>query len=296
MKQLQRAFQRQQARNVVCAALEAHGRALERVVVFAVRLVIDDVHPPDHERAGAIDQLAATVEDPRAFGPEHPLVPVRRQIVDVHAAHVDRQHADRLDGVDVEEFVVLATEGADARQVVPLAAGVLDVRERDDARAWLGGGGENLLDGNYPPPLGVGLFRNQDQPRAARTRDFHPRVDVGRVFDAGGDDPVAPLPVQPVGDDAHPLAGVLDEGDLVFAGVDDRGGQGAKPLDVGIPGAAEVGLRCRFARMFAHCVGRGTGHRRHTRVVEKVPMPEDREFFLVADEAVEVAHWAWRGL
>jgi hypothetical protein len=51
---------------------------------------------------------------------------------------------------------------------------------------------------------------------AAAARQFHPRVDVGGVLDRRRDDAVAGAASPRRGDDADPLAGVLDEGDLVL--------------------------------------------------------------------------------
>src|SRR5439155_4958145 len=168
-------------------------------------------------------------------------------------------------------------------------AGELDVGKRDHARARVGGLLEDFFDGNMPPALRVCFFIDHDELHAAGAGQLHPWIDVGRVFDAGGDDAVPKLPVESVGDDADPLAGVLDEGDLVAMGVDDRPGQHAELFDVAVPAREEIRLAFRFGGVFSHGVGGGAGHRRNAGVVEKVPFPQDREFIYVADEVRDVA-------
>ena len=133
---------------------------------------------------------------------------------------------------------------ADLRQVVPLAAGELDVRERDElASAGRSAASRIFSSGTCRAPLASVSSGTITSFAPRRADDFHPRVDVGRVFDGGRDDAVAPLPVDAVGDDADALAGVLDERDLVRCALIMRGRRTAELLDVGVPAGAEVGGR-----------------------------------------------------
>ena len=138
-------------------------------------------------------------------------------------------------------------------------------------------------------PLGVRLLGHHDQLDAAAADTLHPRVDVGRVLDAGGDDAVAPLPVDAVGDDADALAGVLDERDLVAVRVHHRRRGLPEPLDILVPVRAEVGLGLGFGRRSARIASDATcGSGQTAGVVEEVPLPQHREGLFVADVALEV--------
>ena len=70
--------------------------------------------------------------------------------------------------------------------------------------------------------------RRTSTPRSAR---FSHGIEVGGIFLGGGDDVVAGLPGQALGDDADALAGVLDEGDVERVGVEEQGGEAAHLLD-----------------------------------------------------------------
>src|SRR5947199_60938 len=83
---------------------------------------------------------------------------------------------------------------------------------RHKARARVGGFVEYLLDGNMGASVGRGFFVDHDQLHATRARNFHPWINIGGVFDGGGDDAIARLPVDAVGDDADAFGSVFDEG------------------------------------------------------------------------------------
>ena len=63
---------------------------------------------------------------PAPLRAEQPLVAVGGQEVDRRAAHVERQDAQPLDGIDEEEDAPLPAKGAEGVQVVAEAAGELD--------------------------------------------------------------------------------------------------------------------------------------------------------------------------
>jgi hypothetical protein len=90
-------------------------------------------------------------------------VAVGGEVVDLHRLHVQRQHAERLDRVDAKQLLVGAAELADLRDVVPLAAGVLDVRDRDQLGLRIGSGFEDLLDRPFAAAVRVGLFLDGDE-------------------------------------------------------------------------------------------------------------------------------------
>ena len=64
------------------------------------------------------------------FGSEQPFVPVGREKVDVHRRHVHRQDAECLDGINAKKNSALPAELSRCRDVVPLPAGELRVRQR----------------------------------------------------------------------------------------------------------------------------------------------------------------------
>ena len=89
----------------------------------------DHAVPADADRVQPLDQFAADVEDAGPFRAEQPLVPVGRQEVDRRPLHVQRQHAQPLDGIHEEEDAALPAQRADGVEVVAKAAGELDEAE-----------------------------------------------------------------------------------------------------------------------------------------------------------------------
>ena len=150
---------------------------------------------------------------------------------------------------------------ADAGEIVALAAGEFDVGEGHEPGARLGGGGEDFFDGDMAGVFGAGLFLDHDQFDASAAGDFHPGINVGGVFDVGGDDAVAVLPVDAVGDDADSLAGVFHEGDFVAVAIEQCGGFLPQLFDVLIPTGGEIGGGFGLDGVDAHGLGGGMGER-----------------------------------
>jgi len=210
-------------------------------------------------------------------------VAVGGEEVYVHIGDVYGEDAEGLDGIDAEENVVFGAELADAGEVVALAAGEFDVREGHETRARLGGGGENFFDGDVPGVFGAGLFLDHDKFNPPAAGDFHPGVDVGGVFDIGGDDAVAVLPVDAIGDDADSFAGVFDEGDFVTAGIEHGGGGKAEFFDVGVPGGLEIGTGLGFGGVLAHGIAGHFGQGCDAGMVEEIPIPQHGKRFGISD-------------
>jgi hypothetical protein len=158
-------------------------------------------------------------------------------------------------------------------------------------RARLGGGGEDFFDGDMPGVFrGRALPRDHDELHPPAAGDFHPGVNVGGVFDGGGDDAVAPLPVDAVGDDADSLAGVFHEGDFIAMAIEQSRGFLAKFFDILIPPRGEVGGGLGLDGVSAHRLGGGMRERSDAGMVEKRPLPQDGEEFRVAGKIVDRVH------
>ena len=156
-------------------------------------------------------------------------------------------------------------------QIVALAAGEFDVGEGDEPGAGIGGGFEDFFEGDVAGVFVAGFFLgDHDQLDAAAADGFHPGIDVGGVFDGGGDDAVAALPVDAVGDDADSFAGVFDEGDFVAMGIEKSGGALAQLFDVLIPVGAEIRGGFGLAGVDAKRFGGGMGERGDAGVIEKL--------------------------
>ena len=124
---------------------------------------------------------------PAPSGPSSHLCPsAARKSIGV-VPHVERQHAQALDGIDEEEHAALAAQGADGVEVVAEAAGIFDEAEADQARAAVDGRAQ-IVDSRAAVAAG-----HQAQLDAAAGQ-VHPRIEVGGVFLRGGDDVVAGLP------------------------------------------------------------------------------------------------------
>ena len=121
LNEVNRSTQAQKPSDVVASAFEAAGVGAEGEIDVAEVLRVDDVHPADHERAGAFDEFAAAIKDAGAFGAEQPFMPIGREIIDIHAGDVDGEHAEGLNRIDAEEDVSFGTELSDAGEVVALA-------------------------------------------------------------------------------------------------------------------------------------------------------------------------------
>src|ERR1700742_368261 len=128
MQHFERSLEGQQARDVVAAALGASSIGAEAVIVIAVVLRIDDIHPTNHERASAFDEFFAAIEDARTLRAKQPFVAISREKVDVHRFHIHRQDAERLYRIDAEKLLILLAKCADANEIVALPAGEFDMR------------------------------------------------------------------------------------------------------------------------------------------------------------------------
>ena len=112
---------------------------------------------------------------------------------------------------------------ADGVQVVAKAAGVFDVAEADQracGRRW-----RARRSSSRAGRRGSATGRTST-PRPAQVQ---PRIDVGGILLRRGDDVVAGLPGEALGDDADAFAGVLDEGDVERIGVEEPAGSCALP-------------------------------------------------------------------
>ena len=136
-QQIHRRLEAEQSRNVVRPTFKPPSVGFQRVVVISIILRIDDIHPPHHERAGALDQFPPAVEHPRTFGPHQPFVPVGREIINLHRPYVDRHDAQRLDGIDAETHIPFTAFLSDARQLMPLPAGKFHMRKGHQAALLL---------------------------------------------------------------------------------------------------------------------------------------------------------------
>lgn len=119
---------------------------------------------------------------------------------------------------------------------------------------------------------------------------FHPGVDVGGVFDGGGDDLVAELPVQAIGDDADAFAGIFDEGDFVAMGIEQSGGALAKFFDVLMPIGAEIGGGLGLAGIKSQGFGAGVGEGRNAGVIKEIDVTEDGKRLDISDKLRHSTH------
>src|SRR5277367_4603966 len=103
------------------------------------------VRPPELHRFNGIEQLLTNVKDAISFWPQHPLVAVGRQGVDVRGSHIDGKNAHSLNRIHKEEAAVPLAELPESGQIDPVAAQVVHVADGEEPCAWNSLG--DLLDG-----------------------------------------------------------------------------------------------------------------------------------------------------
>lgn len=146
LEEFEGGFEGEEAGDVIAAAFETTGVGAEGVVVVAVILGVDDVHPADHEGPGVLEEFAAAIEDAGAFGAQEPFVAVGGEIVDLHGFDVNWNYSQGLDAVDTEADFSLGAELSDAEEIMALAAGEFDVGKGNEAGARVGGGFQDFLE------------------------------------------------------------------------------------------------------------------------------------------------------
>ncbi len=255
---------------IVAPGVEALGRLYElKLVVAEVQGVLHAQPPADH-RPQVPQQRAITVEDPAAFRPAEPLMPVGRQEVDVHGPHVDGEYAQALDGVHTEEDAPFLADPPQGRQVGAIAAG--ELHGRDGYHPGLAGDGIGDAFNRYPPVF----LRNHLELHAARLQ-AHPGVHVGRKLDVGGDHIVPAAPSQAVGHPAQSLRGIFHKGDFLGRGVDQLGGPAADLLCLLVEIRPHRGVVASFPGVAFHGLRRRAAERSHPRVVQEVIVAGDRK-------------------
>ena len=150
-QQVDRGAEREDARRVGRALLEAARAGLQIEVVAIEVQVVRDAAPADHARREPLDQRATAEEQAAALHREQPLVAVRRQEVDVALRDVEREAAEALDGIDAEEHAALAAQAPERREVVARAAAELDRGEREQARARVSASASSTLSSGSAP-------------------------------------------------------------------------------------------------------------------------------------------------
>jgi hypothetical protein len=149
---------------------------------------------------------------------------------------------------------------------------------------------EELFDRNLPTTSLIGFFCHHDQLTAMVPDLLHPGIDIGRVFDVGGDDAIARLPVDAVSHNAETFSRILGESDLITMPVHHGGAEVPQPFDVLVPGARELGVTLRLVGVLAQRIGDDTRERRHPGVVEEVPPGKDWKRVGVPDVMGYVRH------
>ncbi len=172
---------------------------------------------PDEHRPHLVDDLLADVKSADTVKAQKPLVTVGGKKVGADLLHVGRKSADRLNAVHAKKKTVLAAQGSNRLEVCHGSGGVLGGAHGDETGSRL----KNRFDG-----LGrYSAFRcGNGIDHDAAMGQVLPDVDVRRVLDLGGDgDPVALLPIDPLGDQGESVRGVPNEGDFVRGRTDELG-------------------------------------------------------------------------
>ncbi len=254
------------------ARLEAP-RGRRRRVVVDVHL--EDVAIGEPARRRGLDplhELAAAVEEAEPGRAEQVLEHASGQEVAVERAHVDRQRADRLVGVDEHRRARLVRDAADALDVEPAAVPEADVRDRHQRRPLVDCRLE-ALQRDRP----VRFRRHVHDPHAApllRVRD----LADSRELEVADHDRVAPVAEAEAADEpAHTRGDRGRDRDLVLAGVHeprDRRPHRLEAADPVLPGRAVLVPVVEVA-------GVGVAHRvreRSLRAAVDVDLPlEDRK-------------------
>src|SRR5256885_6673148 len=118
-------------------------------------------------------------------------------------------------------------------------------------------------------------------------RYIHPRINIGWIFDGGGDDAIAGAPIDAVGDGGDAFAGVFYEGDFFALAVDQFRGRDSQFFNIPIPAAVNVSDLLCLLRVFSQGVGRRSGQRADTGMVEEIPLPEDGKAVGIANEGAD---------
>ncbi len=130
-------------------------------------------------------------------------------------------------------------------------------------------------------------LRHADERRPRTPTRLCPGVDVGRVFGVVDDDAIAGLQVDAERDEAHRLARVGHDGDVIGGGVDPP--RGRLPELVERAGEVESDERVlvKVVEKRPHGIAHGPRHRADAGMIEVVAPPEHGKGFRVADEVIE---------
>jgi len=229
-----------------------------------------------------MEAFASRVEDAGPLGSAEPFVAVGGEEVDLHGLHVDGQDPERLYGIDAEEHAFGAAGVAEGGQVGSKAAGELDGGDGDES-----GVGVDRVDELLEGYASV-VFGHRFELHAAWC-EIHPGVDVGRELGGRGDDVVALMPRQAVGDEAKALAGVFAERNLLGRRVEQLSGEFADVVSAVIPLAVDRTAVLGLLGVATDSLGSPVRDRGNGGVVLEIEFACDRELIT---EVVDVHGWS----
>ena len=186
-------------------------------------------------RPDTLDELASAVEESEPGRAEQVLENARAEEVDAELLDVNRQRADRLEGVEEHERSPLVCEVDDLAHVDHRPVAVADVSDRDEQRVVVDRALEVL-----ERDRAVVRSRNVLDTRTARLLRV-PDLADGRELPVGEDDLRAPRETESACERAHSRGQGRRDGDLVRDRVDEAGegsARGLLALDPVLPGGA----------------------------------------------------------
>ena len=97
--------------------VEFSGRAID-LVLMVVQLFLD-VQRPEPIDVNAVEEFAPNEERRDAEAAEQPFVCAAGHRVDARLTHIDRKHADGLNGIGIEQGTVRVRQLGERTQIVP---------------------------------------------------------------------------------------------------------------------------------------------------------------------------------
>jgi len=225
-----------------------------------------DVPCADQRGPQGLEMLALDVKDTGTERPEHPLVGIGRQEIDM--PHINRRRAERLDGIEAKKDAAPGQLLRDALVIEAEATQVMAGGQGDEPglrrqRA------QNQLGRDLPHPLR--LERNDPD---ALPGQCLPGIDVGRIIVRVADHLVVGLPFQAVGNQIQPQRSRAEQCDFITVGIDQPCPHAPDGFDL----LHELGAFLRIGGLFGflleHIDG-GLGEWRHSRMGEENALPCD---------------------
>src|SRR5579875_3326735 len=166
-------------------------------------------------RGDIMERLAAGIECTGAVRTAEPLLHGNGVEIHVERAHIDRDGSRRLRSIDQHRNAALAPHASHGSYIQRRARGPGHMRQRDQARAR----SNQLVDGLKYRPVSRGAEIGNANANAIAITDLIQWSEGADMFVIGGDNLIAGTPVKAIADDIHTLAGVIGQGNLALAGV-----------------------------------------------------------------------------